>query len=189
MKRFGIFGICVLMFIFRCYQMEHQPVKTYDVITNAPTLAEYNQMRYEKYLGEPVEPIVYSEAEECRFTQEEIDLLARVVMSEVGKECFEVKQALAETIINRLDSDYKEFRYQTSIDEVIYTPSQWSTQDNGDPTQECYEAVYAAIKYDVFPDDMLWARANYVSYGYEYVVNKDSITKFSTVTDYNEVYE
>lgn len=186
MKRFGIWAIAVLFFIFRCYQMEQKDSQI-PVVFDGPTLAEYNQIRYEKYLGEPVEPLIYEEEQtECRFTDEEIYLIAKVVMSEVSIESFEVKQALAETIINRLDSDYQQFKYETTLEDVI-RPGQFAC--NQEPTQECYDAVYAAIECNAFPDDMLWARLNYVSYGYEYTIDKDSKTKFSTVTNYNEVEE
>ena len=156
-----------------------------------PSLSQYNHQRYLDYIGPEPEPfeVTYVEPiEEPRFTDAEIDLMARVVMSEVGIESFEVKHALAETIINRLESDYKEFKYQDTLDKVI-VPGQFSTQNNGDPTEDCYKAVYLAIEYSAFPDDMLWARANYVSYGYEYTIDSNSITKFSTVTNYNGVVE
>ena len=187
-----IAGLCVGVFFMIAYApMPQNAPNTSASDLYDKTLSQYNKQRYLEYLGPEPEPfeVTYIEpVEEPRFTDAEIDLMARVVMSEVGIESFEVKQALAETIINRLESDYKEFRYQDTLDKVI-VPGQFSTSDNGDPTDDCYKAVYAAIEYNAFPDDMLWARARYVSYGHEYTVDKNSVTKFSTVTNYNEVIE
>lgn len=118
------------------------------------------------------------------YTTEEIELIAQTVMNEVSIESFEIKQGIAEVIINRMESDYREFKYQTTIEEVVNAPNQWCTTNKYKPTKECYEATYAAIEYNAFPDDMLWARANRVDYGHEYTIKKDSITKFSTVKDY-----
>ena len=128
-------------------------------------------------------PEVVKEEEDLPFfTEVEKWLIARVVMSEASTESFTVKQAIAEVVINRMFSDYREFRYQTAVDEVCLKPLQWATDQT--PTDECYEAVEAAIRENKYPDDMLWARRDYVDYGYEYTVEEGSVTKFSTVTNY-----
>ena len=121
--------------------------------------------------------------EEPKFTKAEIELIATVVMSEASREPMDVKQAIAEVVINRLESDYREFRLQNAIDEVVFKPSQWAY--NQEPTPECYMAVEAAIEFNDYPDDMLWARKDHVDYGYYYPVNEDSVVVFSTVTDYS----
>lgn len=118
------------------------------------------------------------------FTEIEKWILARVVMSEASTESFDVKVAVAEVVINRIFSNYQEFRFQTAVDEVVYKPLQFSTAQ--DPTDECYEAVETAIRENRYPDDMLWVRKDYVEYGHEYTVEEGSVLKFSTVTNYNE---
>lgn len=118
------------------------------------------------------------------FTEIEKWIIARVVMSEASRESFTVKVAVAEVVINRIFSDYREFKLQTAVDEVVYKPLQFSTAQ--DPTDECYEAVETAIRENRYPDDMLWVRKDYVEYGYEYTVEEGSVLKFSTVTNYNE---
>ena len=118
------------------------------------------------------------------FTEIEKWIIARVVMSEASTESFDVKVAVAEVVINRIFSDYREFKLQTAVDEVVYKPLQFSTAQ--DPTDECYEAVETAIRENRYPDDMLWVRKDYVEYGYEYTVEEGSVLKFSTVTNYNE---
>ena len=146
------------------------------------TITEYNNHRYEAYNGPKTELEEADVPCACEFTDDEIALIARVVMSEASRECFEVKQAIAETVINRLESDYKEFKYQNTLEDVVYADSQWAY--NQEPSDECFEATMAAIMYNAFPDDMLWARKDYVIYGHEIYVNKDSVVKFSTVTNY-----
>lgn len=184
MRGMNITALFVFVILWVLITMHPKDVqdKAYDE-TYIKIITEYNHNRYQKYLGAE---IVRDETPEppytCRFTDEEIALIARVVMSEASRECFEVKQAVAETVINRLDSDYKEFRFQNTLDDVVYADAQWAY--NQEPTDECFDAVMAAIMYNAFPDDMLWARKDYVIYGYEICVNKDSVIKFSTVTDY-----
>lgn len=90
------------------------------------------------------------------FAQEDIDLMARVVMSETSTQPFDAKQAVASVILNRYFSD----KYPDTISEVIFQPKQFSTADNGIPNQDCYDAVEAAIEYrDAFPPDMYWFRS------------------------------
>ena len=149
------------------------------------SIGQYNYRRYLEYLGPEVEPfeVTHLEAEKVYpYTEHEIYLVAVVVMSEVGTESFDVMQGLAEVVFNRVESNYKEFKYQNTVEEVIYKKYQFA--HNQEPTQECFDAVYAALDNNAFPDDMLWARANYVSYGYEYTIDTNSVTKFSTVTKY-----
>ena len=170
-----------LWVIFTIHPKDTQD-KAYDE-TYIRSISEYNHNRYERYPGpEVIQEEIPESQYTCSFSDEGIALIARVVMSEASNECFEVKQAIAETVINRLESDYKEFRFQNTLEDVIYADSQWAY--NQEPTDECFDAVMAAIMYNAFPDDMLWARKDYVIYGYEICVNKDSVVKFSTIMDY-----
>ena len=116
-----------------------------------------------------------------RFTQAEIDLMARVVMSESSVEPFEVKQGVAQTILNRLYSD----KYPDTVDEVI--EESYSIADNGDPTDDCYEAVKIAIDNPyIFPTDMYWFRSkHYHRFGYAYMHMPGTNTWFSTESDYS----
>lgn len=99
-------------------------------------------------------------------TNEEIDLMARVVMSEAGGLSMEGKQAVAETIINRVNSD----KFPSTVSEVVYQKNQYSTANNGSVTDECYEAVYTALQYHAFPDSMFYFRdSKYHSFAYPYM--------------------
>ena len=97
------------------------------------------------------------------FVQSDIDLMARVVMSEASTQNFDCKEAVACTILNRYRSD----EFPNDISEII--EGQYSTQDNGDPTEECYEAVYAAIAFpNAFPDVYYFRNDHYHTFGYPY---------------------
>ncbi len=148
---------------------------------DAPTLVEYNHQKYQEYLGEKPEPIeiTYIEQTYVEFTANEIDLMARVVMSEASILPFDGKQAIAQTIINRVRSD----KFPNTVSGVVYQPNQYSTSDNGDVTTECYEAIQAAIDNRPFPDDLFYFRQDqYHSFGYPYMRIKN--TYFSTGSEY-----
>lgn len=139
---------------------------------DAPTVSEYNQQRYREWAGEPQDPLVITYVE---YTDEEIALMARVVMSEASLLPFDAKEAIAQTIINRVMSG----DYSDSVIDVIYQEAQYSTADNGEVTEECFEAVKAAIEYKPFPMDMFYFRQDrYHSFGYPYM--KIGNTYFST---------
>jgi spore germination cell wall hydrolase CwlJ-like protein len=90
------------------------------------------------------------------FVQSDIDLMARVVMSEASTQAFECKQAVAATILNRYYSE----EFPNDISRVI--KGQYSTQDNGKPNEDCYAAVYATIAYrDAFPHNLYYFRNDY----------------------------
>lgn len=115
------------------------------------------------------------------YSRKEIDLMARVVMNEGGASPLDEKQLIAETILNRVDSDL----FPNTIEDVIYQPYQFSTGYYREPDADCYLAVEYAIHYRAFPRDMLYFRNDYVSYGYFYTQIPGSRLVFSTLTDYN----
>lgn len=118
-------------------------------------------------------------------TEEDIDLMARVVMSEASTLADDAKQGIATTIVNRVLDDTFEFRYQNSVKEVVYHGMAYCTADNGDPDETCYNAVYAALSYDdAFPSDMFWFREDkYHSFAFPY--EHIGTTYFSTAKNYN----
>lgn len=85
-------------------------------------------------------------------TQQDIDLMARVVMSESSICDIDAKYAVAVTIVNRVMSD----KFPNTVYEVVYQGNQYSTQDNGEPDAECYTVVEWALTYEAFPKDMYY---------------------------------
>ena len=105
----------------------------------------------------PVEP-------EEELTQYNIDLIARVCMSEAANEPFMGKVAVAMTVLNRCDN------WDKSTEEIVYAPHQYWTGNNGAPTEECYSAVAFAIENrEIFPSDMMYFRnKHYHTFGTPY---------------------
>ncbi len=89
--------------------------------------------------------------------------MARVVMSEAGsqKEEQDMRLAVAETIINRvLDDDFPD-----TVQEVVYQKNQYSTSNNGEPTADCYQAVYSCLSKKQFAEDIIYFREDYYHSG------------------------
>ena len=103
-------------------------------------------------------------------TAADIDLMARVVMSECSTHLkddlgTDVAQAIATTIVNRVRNGH----WGDTVQEVVYYPNAYSTADNGTPTPECYSAVYAALTYEAFDKEMFYFReGDYHEFGREY---------------------
>lgn len=104
--------------------------------------------------------------EETELTAYNIDLIARVCMSEAANEPFIGKVAVAATVLNRCDN------WNKSTEEIVYAPNQYWTGNNGTPTEECFAAVaYAIENRDLFPADMMYFRnKHYHTFGKPYMV-------------------
>lgn len=94
--------------------------------------------------------------------KEDIDLMARVVMSEAGGQSADCKEAVATVILNRVTSP----DYPIDVFGVVYQKGAFSTADNGAPTNECYLAVYSALTwfgtdYAILPKSCYYFRADH----------------------------
>ena len=103
---------------------------------------------------------IYYDGQYRALDQEDIDLMARCVMSEAGGQSDECKEAVATTILNRWMSP----SYSDSIRVII--EDAYSTADNGPVTDACYLAVYSAIAwwgsdYAVIPKCIYYFRAGH----------------------------
>lgn len=118
------------------------------------------------------------------FSQEDIDLLNRMDMSEAAREPFDGKQAVAQVAINRVRSPL----FPNTLAEVL--DGQFSLQDNGEPSQECKDAVKWAIEHqNAFPLDMYWFKnGDYFDEveGKRYDYTKIGNHYFSTERNYND---
>ena len=101
----------------------------------------------------PMKVYAYERAD---VTDEEMMLMARCVMSEAGSEPFECKIAVAETIVNRTLSEDPLF--PDTVTDVLYQDNQYSMADNGEVTDECYEAVEIALNEPYFDKEILYFR-------------------------------
>ena len=102
--------------------------------------------------------------EETELTQYNIELLARVCMSEAGNEPFLGKVAVVATVLNRCDN------WGQTTEEIVYAPNQYWLGNNGTPSEECFQAVAFAIENrDIFPADMMYFRnKHYHTFGKPY---------------------
>lgn len=100
----------------------------------------------------PEEPFIYEPepyAAECRYpglelTEEDYELIAKLICAEGESEPFEGQQAIAEVILNRLYSG----RFQNSVRSIIYAEEQFggaSQMYRYEPTYTQYKAVERAL--------------------------------------------
>lgn len=112
---------------------------------------------------EIIEPVVEASLL-IEVTDEEIELMKRVVMSEASICDVDTKFAVAATIVNRVLSD----NFPNTVTEVVFQPNAYSTADNGEPDAECEMVVEWALKYQPFPTNMVYFRTDhYHDFGYE----------------------
>ena len=83
----------------------------------------------------------------CGYEESDIDLMAAVVFCEAGNQDMYGKQLVADTILNRVDSD----RFPNSISEVIDQKGQFHTARkahklSGNAPIECYGAVISQLE-------------------------------------------
>lgn len=86
-----------------------------------------------------------AKTENISISDSDIDLLARIVRAEAQTEPFEGKVAVADVVLNRVESQ----QFPDTIKEVIYAPGQFQPVSNGEinkpADEESIEAVYVAL--------------------------------------------
>lgn len=89
-------------------------------------------------------------------TEETLAEVERVVAAEAMNEPYDGQVAVAEALINRvLSTDYP-----NTFSECI--EGQFSTQDNGEPSEQVKDAVRWAFSHPyIFPSDMYWFRTEH----------------------------
>lgn len=112
----------------------------------------------------PEEPFIYVEEEidvECRYpglelTDEEVELLARMVWVEAQGEPVEGQQAVAEVVLNRIAAD----NFPDTLKGVVYAEGQFRSTEylhDAKPTQTQYDAVERALNGPyVVPKDVVF---------------------------------
>lgn len=102
-----------------------------------------------------IEPII----EEPKYTNEELDLLARVIWSEAGSDWLsdEHQRAVASVVVNRVNDN----RFPNTIREVVYQPGQYGCVYNGmiyqTPNQRAYDNARFVLENGVTtPINVVW---------------------------------
>ena len=113
----------------------------------------------------PEEPFIYYVPEpvlpeprypDLELTEEDVDLMARVVWVESRGECDAGQQAVAEVVLNRLMSD----RFADNLRDVIYGEGQFRSApflEDAEPYQTQYEAIEKAVYGPyILPEDVFY---------------------------------
>lgn len=115
------------------------------IIAEAPKIIEeVKTIEYDKPIAnvktvsrkmEQIKSMMIEHEEEELATQEEIELLALLVMAEAEGESEYGKRLVIDTVLNRVDSELRYF--EDSITDVIWQPSQFSGM-YGERIKKCY---------------------------------------------------
>ena len=109
-------------------------------------------------------------------TQEEIDLLAVLVYAEAGNQPDEGKEAVANVVLNRVDSE----TFPNSVLDVVFQRNQFTTTFDGalekawsKVDKSCYDAVQRARESRKYPDLIYFTAGGYGKYGHKSVIIGD----------------
>ena len=106
-----------------------------------------------------VMPLIYTTYEDEHYTEEEKEIIAKVVYAEARGECFEGQVAVAQVVINRYESG----RFGNSIKRVAYAKHQFAVGRKYN--KENMRAVEKAIKEMPYPYDMVYFCKGHHFYG------------------------
>ncbi len=98
---------------------------------------------------------------ESEFTDQDIDLLARLIHAEAGTEPYEGQLAVGNVVINRLRKDI----WSDTLEEVIFYDGQFA-EPSEEYTPSCYIAACRALQEidPVIPDFVLYFQRKKVDY-------------------------
>ena len=89
------------------------------------------------------------------FTEHEIDLMAQLVWHEAGNQDMVGKMLVADTVLNRMESD----RFPNTVEEVIFQKGQYTTArvlGRIEPPIDCYGAVLSEIDGERYNTEVLF---------------------------------
>ncbi len=124
-------------------------VKPTDEIISIFEFVEFKEPKQKEIEAEYKEEIVEYI---CEYTDEEKEIIAKIVNAESRGECFEGQVAVAQVVINR----FKSGKFGNSIKRVAYANSQFANSRKY--TDENMKAVEEAISNSPFPDNMYYFR-------------------------------
>ena len=154
-------SLCTATFIAGiCMGMMVKPYQDPVVVTQVEEIVKTERVEVpiEKVVTVEVQKVV-PRAIETELTDNEKELIARVVMSEAAYEDMIGKRLVVDTILNRVDSP----AFPDSVHEVVYQDGQFYKAYTY--TQECMDAVEMEI-YERLDYDVLWFCADgYHPYG------------------------
>lgn len=139
-----------------------------------PQVAEDAPDDFEDWVKPQVEGMVpvYDRDSIDYISDEDFDLMAKTIFAEAKTEEFEGQVAVAEVILNRVESD----NYPNTVKGVITQPGAFASWSNGSVEaapfdDECCEAVQDALNERIFPVTVVWFReGHFHSFGTQYTV-------------------
>ncbi|MBQ8412210.1 MAG: cell wall hydrolase [Lachnospiraceae bacterium] len=150
---------------------EEEVTETPEVPSEEPTEEEPEEEPDDEHVGNYV-TIETTYRSPIYLTDEEVNLVASIVMLESGGESYEGKLAVANVIFNRLQAGY----WGSTVSDVIYSPYQFSTATsssldyylkNGAPSS-CVQAVRDAMSGTNNIGNFMSFRASYAAYPESY---------------------
>lgn len=160
----------------------HEEVKNIEAVSSctqtADTLTGAAVPEQEKEFEEWVKPHiegmvpVYGRAGIDYISLDDFELMGKTVFAEAKTEEFEGQVAVAEVILNRVESE----NFPDTVEEVIKQGGAFSSWGNGSVEDaplddECLEAVQDAVNERIFPDSVVYFReGNFHSFGTPYTV-------------------
>ena len=93
---------------------------------------------------EEVEEVLYENRWDIQLTDDEIDLLAKILWLEARGESEEGRQAVVEVVFNRMVSD----EFPDALQEVLSQKSQfstWKSREKAKPTEKEYATIYSVL--------------------------------------------
>ncbi|MDU4938289.1 MAG: cell wall hydrolase [Clostridium sp.] len=147
MKKFICqFTLCLALLSLFCSAIPAKAIVTGNTSSYDITLEEINKVNKLNNINTEETVEVFSHGQEKIYiTQDDIDLMAKLVYAESRGEPFEGKVAVASVVLNRLLNP----GFPNSIKGVIFQTNAFSCVRDRDikanPDQSCYDAVYEAI--------------------------------------------
>ncbi|MGG7178911.1 cell wall hydrolase [Clostridium paraputrificum] len=147
-KFFSQFTLCLALSILFCSAIPAKALVLGSYSTANKSLAETKFVNNEitNIKSDEVVEVFNNGQKQLYITQADINLMAKLVYAESRGEPFEGKVAVASVVLNRVLNP----SFPSSIKDVIFQPNAFSCVKNGqiiaNPDQNCYDAVFEAIK-------------------------------------------
>lgn len=147
-------------------------IQTADTLTGAAVPEQKKE--FEEWVKPHIEGMVpvYGRAGIDYISLDDFELMGKTVFAEAKTEEFEGQVAVAEVILNRVESE----NFPDTVEEVIKQDGAFSSWGNGSVEtapldDECLEAVQDAVNERIFPDSVVYFReGHFHSFGTPYTV-------------------
>ena len=127
-------------------KQENNEIYLNNISIEAQSNTELNKNTTNENIDESTIEVFSHNTQKLYITENDIELMAKLVYAESIGEPYDGKVAVASVVLNRVMSP----NFPNSIKEVIFQKNAFSCVKNGEikatPNQTCYNAVYDAIK-------------------------------------------